>query len=603
MIIYFTYNNDLEKGIRTKGLGSLPNLKKDNTLKENGKFPIGTIRTWPEGDVIKKDEETWVPIEIPDDYYNISNEISKHINSIFYNKNIPIKSEKLINHLLSQYFEEYELMRGEFKKIDRYGNLINFTINKGLQQMWVRNMIDNSEDQNISIEKLQKLLKESKEIDERFKLEKLGLNDNDYSIYKGIINKSKEIDEEYVILPLVLKLVESLKQLGLKFKNDFVINEAITSAIEENFKSYKKKYEQEIMQDEGMRQIEEADLTLDSPLKEFYYKLSNRLRQGEEKEYINYALKVRYKHKLNKKLGGKILWDENTIIAVGNFENFVLNLPEGHVLKNPYIQELYNHSYTGIRDNSEGYAFYNQNERKISLSDHFLSSTSILGNLIDPNEFNSVIAHEIGHSVAVKLRQLNNLEYKRFVMYCGWDNRQGRHENFNATHGSKDIPRLGSYRDIPLLTKYSYQSPNECFAEYYSFYFLNKDKLNKWLETGKKEYLIEQGKNKLKDDVKESWIKLNEDKLIYTKKIPIVKYEKNEKGKLIKKIDYEIKQMTSTELGVVFDKLKLGYLYYRNTPILISDILKNYDALKQMKIGIFENEKLIKALVELGILK
>lgn len=610
MIIYI-YLPGFEKGIRTKGLGSLPNPKKDNELKEEGKFPIGTIRHWVEGDVIKRTDTEWVPIEIPDDYYYRGEECSKYINSIFNNRDIPIKRQILIDHLLKQYFEEYELAKGEFKKYKGFSIDVDYyTFHKGIQQMWVSNWINEDNQAQISVEKLTKLRDELKQIDERFKQPQLGLNDVDYKVYKGIMDRAKTISETYIKLPLMLKFIHSLKKTGIKFKDDFVINEAIASALEENFIEYKKKYEQEIIKDEGERQITDAGLTLSSPNKEFYSKMKNRfdlteeekeigLLEEDKKEYINYALKARLEHMIEKKLEGKNLWDRYTIFAVANFENFVLHLPLGHVLNNDYLQKLTNHSYSGVRGNSEGYAFYSKKEKEISLSDSALSNTSVIGNLTEPNEFNSVITHEIGHAVANKLRDLDNLEYKRFIMYSGWDNRQGRKMDFNATHGSKQIPRHGTHNDKELLTKYSYQSPNECFAEYYSFYFINKDKLNKWLETGNKEELLKYSKGQIDPADKKSFIARNLGKL--TKKVPI--YHKiviNRKTKI--ETTYEDVYLTEKELDKIFEDNRLGHMYYRNEPILVSKIIKQYLPLKQMKEKIFENEKLIKALIALGVL-
>lgn len=592
-------NEDLEKGIRTRGLGSLPG-RKDSHLKKGGKFPIGTIRSWVDGDVIKRDEDKWVPIEIPDDYFHLSNEIGVLARNLFKNPKLPIKNDKLIGHLLKKHFEEYELQKGDFISLDKYGSVIDYNIDQGLKQMWVQNWIEENELANLSIEKLIEIRDEFKKLNKQFNLAQFGLSDDDFKIYKGVLERSKSIPEEYIQFPLVLKFADSLRKLAFKFKDNFAIYESLISSIDENFEAYEKKFESQIIEDESNRQLEESGLTLDSPLKIFYSKLKARLKSGVKKEFINYVLKKRYAHKLEMKLTNRILWDQYTINAVANFENFVLHLPAGHVLKNPYLNELNNHSYTGRSGHSEGYAFYNQEETKISLSDQFLTNTSVVGNLTEPNEFNSCITHEIGHAVAVKLRKLENLEYKRFVMYCGWDNRQGRKINFNLTDGDKSIPRLGTYNDKPLLTEYSYKSPNECFAEYYSFYYLNKDKLNKWLESGKDEDLIKVGLHKYNPEEKEKWIKTWLGTL--DKKIPTVEKIKDERGKIHTNIIYKTVPLTYKEVENVYNKKKNGVLYYRNKAIEISTILKQYLPLKQMKEKIFENEKLIKALVELGIL-
>lgn len=674
MRLYLQIEIDLEKGVRTKGLGSIPNPSTDRNLKEeNGRFPIGTVRSWAIGDVVKKDDTTWLPIEISDNYYYISEDIGKLANSIFYQKD-PIDGKLVVEYLLKQHLSKEEIRRGNFMVFSR-GNFIRYSINTGLQQHYVAyKYLEENEEVLISSERLNEMKRQFEFMNEQMRT-KGGLSEEDKKMFDGMMEQLDEIPKEYVPLQLTLNKIRDIKKLSLKWRNNLIILTAFAIKTEDVLKKYKDNFRKQIIKDEGERLILGAGLSIDSPTDEFYPKLLNYCIKLEEleiqkidkeveeaytktlaklepidkeeqkseynkdiQEFINASFGFRFDRVLGLALKGDKLWDEFNTPALMNFERMALLLPKGHIINNSKLEVLENHSYIGARGHTDGYAYYSEKDRKVSLSDALLNQAEFSGNLKNPDEFNSVISHEVGHSVAVKLRELNNIEFKKFVYLCGWDYRQSRTENFFNTAGSKPIKRLGSKNDIPLLTKYSSQSPNECFAEYYSFYYLNKEKIDKWLETGNKEELYKEAKGRFSKEEKEIWIERVMKNLKITALIPPDELKKEwikQKGKdktgtieikAMKEVKGELFEDEAIELPISisyndigkiklykkhsftkevaeqrFKQIENGFFVYRNKQIPTSLIEKNFLPLKQMKESIFENQKIIKALFDLGI--
>lgn len=175
-------------------------------------------------------------------------------------------------------------------------------------------------------------------------------------------------------------------------------------------------------------------------------------------------------------------WPAEMLPAVFNFEKLINKIPKGHCITNPELRTFANESY----GSHKSYAHYNPRDRKIFLSKELISKAGKYGDLNDAQEFDNVLAHEIGHSVSQRLGRSGNNEYKKFVVACGWSWSQPALKQGleHSTGDMKDIPREGSQSHLELLTQYAHKSPEEAFAEFYSFYTNNKSEIDNWLDTG-----------------------------------------------------------------------------------------------------------------------
>ena len=181
-------------------------------------------------------------------------------------------------------------------------------------------------------------------------------------------------------------------------------------------------------------------------------------------------------------------WAIDHLPAIQNMENIINELPKGHFLSNDYLQIVTNNDYNG--GSHGGYAWYNSGDRRINLSAECVNSGSIFGVLSNPTEFKSVMLHEIGHAVSKKFGRSENYDYRKFVVECGWTyTSKELRAGMTATGDQKAIPRTGSNSDVRLISDYSGMAPEEAFAEYYSFYGLNKDKIDKFLKTGDRRHI------------------------------------------------------------------------------------------------------------------
>lgn len=202
-------------------------------------------------------------------------------------------------------------------------------------------------------------------------------------------------------------------------------------------------------------------------------------------------LYLRFEVLYQKQLDGD--WRTDMLPTIYNIEKTLHKLPAGHFLTNDELQQVTNKDYGG----SEGYAWYSPSEHRINLSDKAVNSFQVWGDLNATSvEFNSVVNHEIGHAVSNKFGRAGNLDYKKFVVACGWSYQQfeWKDKQFHATAGDRDIERQGTHSDVSLLTQYSHKAPEEAFAEYYSIYANNKEAIDKWLATGNEEYLDQKSK-------------------------------------------------------------------------------------------------------------
>lgn len=207
--------------------------------------------------------------------------------------------------------------------------------------------------------------------------------------------------------------------------------------------------------------------------------------QKEDDYPFKELIYLRFETKYGKQLDGD--WRPEMLPAIYNIEKLMTTLPAGHFRTNSYLRLITNKDYSG----GEGYAYFNPSDKRINFSDKAANPFQIYGDLKGRNEFNSVCAHEIGHSVSYKLGRAKVLDYKKFVKECGWSYQQfeWKDKEFQATGNDPDIAREGSMASVPLLTKYAHKSPEEAFAEYYSIYANNRKEIDTWLDTGNEDAL------------------------------------------------------------------------------------------------------------------
>jgi hypothetical protein len=195
---------------------------------------------------------------------------------------------------------------------------------------------------------------------------------------------------------------------------------------------------------------------------------------------------LRFMKRYGKSIEGE--WTLEQLPAIHNLENLANELPDGQFKTNEELYLITNKSYAG--GDHGGYAWYNRGERRINLSAQCIARATVWGVLQNPSEFKSVLLHEIGHSIDAKINGTATYDYKKFVVDCGWTYQSKElRAGMSATGNQKDILRTGSNASTTLITDYAHKSPSEAFAEYYSFYNLNKKHFDKYFETGDTQYL------------------------------------------------------------------------------------------------------------------
>lgn len=211
--------------------------------------------------------------------------------------------------------------------------------------------------------------------------------------------------------------------------------------------------------------------------------MKDAIISNEQKYPFKELIYLRFETLYNKKLDGN--WNMGMLPVIYNLERIINELPKGHFRSNSEVSQVINKN-TG----SDGYAFYSPDAKEINFSDKAANAFQIWGNLKGHEEFNSTCTHEIGHAVSNKFGRSGNLEYKKFVVACGWDYQYLKlRGDEHATGEDKKIQRTGSRSMSHLLTDYAETSPEEAFAEYYSIYFMNHQAIDKWLDTNDASYL------------------------------------------------------------------------------------------------------------------
>lgn len=214
-------------------------------------------------------------------------------------------------------------------------------------------------------------------------------------------------------------------------------------------------------------------------------RLSKAILDGDAIGEIEIPLKLRSTKILNKDLEGNFgLDDVGLVEALEKLSSF---LPQGHLLTNDYLKKIRRDSLMG---SDNGYAHYDPTHKEVFFSEEAMLSAQRGFSQEDltsgQSELASVLIHEIGHSVSQKLGRRRSKWYKQFVYQCGWSWQQfprGLNVSYQNTGSDPDIKRFGTNADRPLITEYAHKSPEESFAEYYSFYSQHKKDIDKYLET------------------------------------------------------------------------------------------------------------------------
>lgn len=187
-------------------------------------------------------------------------------------------------------------------------------------------------------------------------------------------------------------------------------------------------------------------------------------------------LDMRFNAKYNKQLLGD--WNVSNIASLKQIEHTIDELPTGHVINNKVFIDL-------VRDSqyTKAFAFYDEKAKRIQFSDDCLRYTSRNAQMDGSNYFKCVVVHEIGHAVTAKLGRYNDQGYRKFANECGWSYKDERTKD-DATGDDIRVPREGANSHQQLITDYANVSPEEAFAEYYSFYHNNKKEIDEFLEIG-----------------------------------------------------------------------------------------------------------------------
>lgn len=450
-----------------------------------GPFPEGTIREWKYGTAVKKNGK-WQIIKVPDEIARLAKKVGNLQTTIEYSNQDLIAAKMVFEHLTDKHFTYTE--KDFVSYLDKVGTR-HYRFEDGVKYLWINKWLQDAP--LITPEDLKVFVTDLELFADLMRKGKGGLEGEDEQVFDTIWGKLLALDGEYKKFPIVLDIFKEAHELkNNRFKDNFIIKKALELKIKEKYQRYREKFREKIIIDEGDRQENALGITPKDKFKEIYKKVFGGFYKGERVQ--EYLIKRFRAHgiKLSSDWG-----TEAAVAALRNFENFITNvLPMGHVLTNEDLVEIENFNYNGQKADREGYAFYNPKYKKISISSLAMDSASAYGNLTEPDEFNSVITHEIGHAMSKKLRKKDNWEWKMFTMLCGWDNRQPEiKERKTITAGQPDLKRLGRNQDRPLLTEYANKSPEEALAEYYSFYTLNRKQIDKWLDTGDDKHLNYKG--------------------------------------------------------------------------------------------------------------
>ena len=573
-------------------------------------MPIGTVRSWSQGDVIKAHaaippfSNGWISLKTSPRLESIGRDCDRYASHIADIK-MPINGQKFLDHEIDSFGEsigeEKFFTADNFKQYYGFHGAGRYSFRNQFSKLFMNNDMNLSEIINEELVEENKASggsstedvltpAQKKEIRDRVRreykergslitedralqlleivkrtreqvMEGLDFKDpNKKKIYEDFKVIADLLPERYELIKEKRKQkIEAINLIEDTFQDNWGVRESCKDYIQKKFDEYVRKYSEQISKDSLQEQIDEFGVNIEMSPDEFYSKIYEKAKEqnydflenfvgkeititnggggnsrrvkvlkGEVKpigetfyyegefgskiplidqlkngliklapEYNELGsnfkdlIYLRFLKRYNKSVEGD--WSLEHLPAIQNLENIILELPEGHFLTNDQLNLITNKTYKG--GNNGGYAWYSSGEKRINLSASCIERSTIWGTLSNPTEFKSVMLHEIGHAVDKKLGSDGYYDYRKFVVECGWTYQSPElRAGMSATGDDKSLPRTGSNSQIKLITNYSGKSPSEAFAEYYSFYNLNKKSFDKFFETGDRKYLQEKSK-------------------------------------------------------------------------------------------------------------
>jgi hypothetical protein len=505
-------------------------------------FPQGTIRQWQQGAVIKAHDPMppfssgWIPLKTSSQLEAVGATCDRLAGQILNYKD-PIKGDKFLDHEIDEYTDvngQKIFRSGDFKVYmgyygaGRYGFRNEFSrkfmsnemaLDEKIYEEMVKANEDAGGDKNIDKLSSQQKKAIRQWVKDSWKVEREPFSPEDALKLKGIIDRTltqlqeglnfkdpeklKAYQEFKAIadsLPMDYQRLKikreqknaAIEKLNIDFDDNWGIRESQKDYINNKFNEFVKKYQDRIKDDDLQDQLDEFGVTIDMPTEEFYDRIFEKI-DFESTEDIGFKelIYLRFQTKFGKTVEGD--WDKHHLPALRNMEMSINELPSGHFLTNDYLTLITNVNYNG--GSHGGYAWYDAGDQRINFSSNALRRGTVFGVLSNPTEFKSVLNHEIGHAVSKKLGRAGSYDYRKFVVECGWTyTSQELRAGATATGDDEDIPRTGSNSHVKLITDYSKKSPEEAFAEYYSFYSQNKADIDNWLNTSDRSSLKRESK-------------------------------------------------------------------------------------------------------------
>jgi hypothetical protein len=565
-------------------------------------FPVGTIRHWESGDVIKAHNPTppysggWITLKTSSKFDGIGRECDMHARDVL-NYKEPINGELCLDHEIDTFgereggqffskdnFKQYEgfygagrySFRNEFSRLFMKNDM---ALQEAIHQAYVSTNEDHGGDKDhdvlsaedkkqirdvvksqfkstptvITEEKALQLLaivkRTQKQVEEGLDFKDPALQ----KVYDDFKKVADSLPETYELMSKKrVQKFEAVDSIETHFADNWGVRESCKNYIQKRFDEYVKKYADRISKDSLEEQIAQFGVSMDMPPDEFYSKIYVKAANqsydylekyaGKEITLLNYGTPMRVKvfwgeqdykkvllferpgdkkhmdlinwlngqsYKLSpeydemnngfkdliylrfiKKYGKTVEgdWALEHLPAIHNLENLINELPAGHFKTNEWLSMITNQDYNG--GDRGGYAWYSAAENRINLSAKCVERSTIWGVLKNPTEFKSTLLHEIGHAVDKKIGGNQFYNYKKFVVDCGWTYASPElRAGMSATGEAKSIPRSGSNASTRLISNYASKSPSEAFAEYYSFYNLNKQAFDKFFETHDRKFL------------------------------------------------------------------------------------------------------------------
>lgn len=516
-------------------------------------FPIGTIRQWESGAVIKAHDPIhpysngWIPLVNDAELNRIGVDCDKEAASLLRHKE-PINGERFLDHEINEYRDEngeQPYKAANFKQYFGFENAGRYSFRNEFSKRFMQNKMDLDEmvcnalaeanedaggdkhTDKLSDEEKKRIRKKIKagfkedpntfsiadaralEVIVHATREKLEEGENIKDPIKNAIYKTQKrvvdyIPEHYERFKVKLGTKNAaIAEIKEVFADNWGICDSFEAHANKKFDEYVKAYKEEIKRDsiEDFKEAFGIDIEMDT--KTFYdtiiskYLTMSKSERMEHEESFKYLVYIRFALKYNKSVEGN--WSLDHLPALYNLELAINTLPAGHFLSNDELNLITSQSYEG--GDHGGYAWYNGDEKRINFSAACVSNGSVFGVLSNPMEFKSVLFHELGHSVSKKFGRDEAVDYKKFVVECGWTYQSKElRAGMIATGDQRSIPRTGSNSTVELISEYATKAPEEAFAEYYSFYCCNKEAIDNFLAKKDKRFLQQESKWTAKEE-------------------------------------------------------------------------------------------------------